>query len=266
MQNNLGEGGFTGITLILYFLWGINPGLSNMLLNIPLFFIAWRIFGKRTFIYTIIGTIFVSLTLYLFQLKPFQLNLSSDMTLVALFAGVFIGIGLGFIFRVGATTGGIDIIARILQKYFGISIGKTMLIFDICVITLSMFLVLDLVQGMYTLVSVYIAARIIDFIQEGAYSARGAWIISTVPKELSHKIMTEMNRGVTIFQAEGSYTKEKREVLYCVVGKKELYRLKHLIKEIDPTAFVTLTSVNEVIGEGFSLDEQNKPTKKHHKL
>src|SRR5690625_4971863 len=174
MPNNLGEGGFTGITLLLYFLFRWNPAITYLLFNIPMFFIGYKILGKVTFIYTLIGTISVSVFLNLFQRKPFIIHLENDMTLIALLAGVFIGIGLGIIFRFGGTTGGADIIARILNKYFGWSIGKSLFLIDFIVITISIFTYLNIVEGMYTLVVVYIGARVIDFIQEGAYSARGA--------------------------------------------------------------------------------------------
>src|SRR5699024_4371519 len=105
MQNNLSEGGFTGITLLFYFLWGWNPAISNILLNVPLFFIGWKFLGRNTFYYTIIGTVSVSVFLGIFQINPFPTYLQSDMTLAALFAGVFIGVGLGIIFRYGGTTG-----------------------------------------------------------------------------------------------------------------------------------------------------------------
>jgi len=259
MQNNLSEGGFTGITLLMYFLWGWDPAITNIILNIPVFFIGWKILGRQTFLYTLIGTFAVSLFLRLFQIKPFHIVLQSDMTLAALFAGVFIGIGLGIIFRYGGTTGGVDIIARIVHKYVGFSMGKTMFIFDFCIITLSVFTALDLVKGMYTLVAVYIAARVIDFIQEGAYAARGATIISEYSQAVADKIMKEMDRGVTVFHATGSFTGEKRNVLYCVVGKNEIIRLKSVIDSIDPHAFVAVTTVHEVIGEGFTLDENKNP-------
>src|SRR5699024_3616645 len=206
MQNNLSEGGFTGITLLLYFLFKINPAITNILLNIPIFFIGWKYLGRNTFFYTIIGTISVSVFLAVFQMQPFEINLQSDMTLAALFAGVFIGVGLGIIFRYGGTTGGVDIIARLVQKYLGWSIGKTMFLFDLIVISLSIFLILDLVEGMYTLIAVFVGARVIDFIQEGAYSARGVTIISVQSKDIAKKINEKMNRGVTILNGKGSYT------------------------------------------------------------
>lgn len=259
MQNNLSEGGFTGITLLFYFLWDINPAISNIVLNVPIFFIGWRYLGRNTFLYTIIGTVSVSGFLELFQTHQFSVYLQSDMVLAALFAGVFIGVGLGIIFRHGGTTGGVDIIARLVHKYIGWSIGKTMFLFDLIVITTSIFLILDLVEGMYTIVAVYVGARVIDFIQEGAYSARGATIISNKNNAISKEINTQMDRGVTILSGRGSFTGEKQNVLYCVVARNEIVQLKNLIDQIDPHAFVAVSSVHEVLGEGFTLDENKKP-------
>jgi uncharacterized membrane-anchored protein YitT (DUF2179 family) len=259
MQNNLGEGGFTGITLLFYFLWGWDPAITNILLNIPVFLVGWRFLGRNTFIYTIIGTFAVSVFLRIFQINPFPTNLQSDMTLVALFAGVSIGAGLGIIFRYGGTTGGVDVIARIVHKYVGWSMGKTMFLFDALVIITSVFTILELVQGMYTLVAVYIGARVIDFIQEGAYTARGATIISSHSEQISKRIHKEMDRGVTVLQGKGSYTGESRDVLYCVVARNEIVRLKNIIHTVDPHAFVALHSVHDVLGEGFTLDENKKP-------
>lgn len=259
MQNNLSEGGFTGITLLFYFLWDWDPAISYFIINVPMFFIGWKFLGRNTFLYTIIGTLAVSLFLALFQINPLQLHLQSEMTLVALFAGVFIGVGLGIIFRYGGTTGGVDIIARIVNKYSGWSIGRTMFIFDLVVITTSIFAILDLIEGMYTIVAVYIGSKVVDFIQEGAYSARGATIISSKSEEIAKRINIEMERGVTIIEGKGSYTGNKHNILYCVVGKSEFIRLKNMVNTVDPHAFVAVSSVNDVIGEGFTLDENKNP-------
>lgn len=259
MQNNLGEGGFTGITLLLYFLFNWDPSITYLLFNIPVFIIGWRELDKISFIYTIIGTLAVSGFLRLFQIKPYPIDLHSDMTLAALFAGVFVGVGLGIIFRYGGTTGGVDIIARILNKYAGWSMGKTLFIFDFFVIGTSILTYLELVEGMYTLLAVYIGVRVIDFIQEGAYSARGATIISKKYIEIADKINNEMERGVTILNGKGHYTQEEQKVLYCVVGKNEIVKLKNIILEVDPHAFVSVSSVHEVMGEGFTLDEKKNP-------
>jgi len=259
MQNNLGEGGFTGITLLFYFLWKWDPAISNFVLNVPVFFIGWKFLGRNTFIYTVIGTLAVSVFLAIFQINPFAIDLESDMTLAALFAGVFIGVGLGIIFRYGGTTGGVDIIARLVNKYAGWSMGRTMFLFDLLVISTSIATYLDMVQGMYTLLAVYIGARVIDFIQEGAYTARGATIISSRSDQIAESIMKEMDRGVTVLDGRGSFTGEKRDVRYCIVGRNEIVRLKNIINDIDPHAFVAMSSVHDVVGEGFTLDENKNP-------
>ncbi len=259
MQNNLGEGGFTGITLLLYFIWDLNPAITNIILNIPVFLIGLKYLGKNTFIYTIIGTLSVSVFLAVFQVYTLPIPLHSDMTLAALFAGVFIGVGLGIVFRNGGTTGGVDILARIVNKYLGWSIGRSMFLFDLLVISTSIITYLEYVEGMYTLLAVYIGARVIDFIQEGAYAARGAMIISKQNSEIAQGISEKLERGVTIIDGTGGYTQDIHHIIYCVVPKSEMMKLKNLIQEIDPHAFITFTSVHEVLGEGFTLDEDKKP-------
>ncbi|RAZ70191.1 YitT family protein [Planococcus maitriensis] len=259
IQNELGEGGFAGITLILYFLWNWDPALMNLLLNIPLFFIGWKLLGRKVFLYTIIGTVAVSVFLKIFLVYEVQIPLRDDLFLAALFAGVFVGMGLGIIFRYGGTTGGVDIIARLVQKYFGWSMGKTMFLFDALVILLSWLTFLDYRSMMYTLVAVFVGARVIDFVQEGAYSGRGALIISNSQEEIASRIAIEMDRGITILRGYGHFTKEEREVLYCVVARNELVRLKNIVNSVDPHAFVSLIEVHDVMGEGFTLDEQKQP-------
>ncbi|GIN92019.1 UPF0750 membrane protein YpjC [Siminovitchia terrae] len=260
MQNNLAEGGFTGITLLLYFLFQIDPSYSNLVLNIPLFAIGWKLLGKKSFLYTVIGTVAVSIFLFIFQRFQIAIPLDGDLFLAALFAGVFAGIGLGIIFRFGGTTGGVDIIARLIFKYKGISMGRTMFTFDATVILVSLLTYLDHKEAMYTLVAVFVGARVIDFMQEGAYAARGAMVISEKHYDkLAAAIMKEMGRGVTMLKGYGSFTKEKREVLYCVVGRNEIVNLKRIIHAIDPHAFVSVIVVHDVMGEGFTLDENKRP-------
>ena len=262
MQNSLGEGGFTGITLLIYNLTGISPSVTNILLNIPLFFVGYKLLGKRTFYYTIIGTIAVSVFIAIFEKYQLDIPLKDDLMLAALFAGVCIGAGLGIIFRYGGTTGGVDIIARLMFKYKGWSMGRTMFMFDFCVIVLSLLTYLDYKQAMYTLVLVYIGSRVIDFIQEGAYAARGVMIISNSNSEIATKINSEMERGVTLLKGMGSYTKQERDVIYCVVGSNEIVRLKGIITSVDPHAFVSVSIVHDVLGEGFTLDENKNPLDK----
>ncbi|MYL38019.1 YitT family protein [Halobacillus litoralis] len=259
IQNELGEGGFTGITLLLLYLFNWDPAIMNIVLNIPVLFIGWRILGRTTFLYSLIGIVAVSVFIALSQRFMITIDLSDDLTLASLFAGVFIGVGLGIIFRYGGTTGGVDIIARLINKYLGWSMGRAMFVFDALVIFVSAITYLEHVRGMYTLVAVFVGAKVIDFIQEGAYAARGTTIISEKSQEISQKVMQEMDRGVTVLDGRGSFSGSKRDVLYCVIAKNEIVRLKTIIEQIDPHAFVAVSHVHDVMGEGFTLDENKNP-------
>ena len=259
IQNELAEGGFTGITLILFFAFKWDPAIMNLVLNIPMFIIGWRMLGKRIFTYTVVGTISVSVFLKIFMKYQIDIHLEDDMFLVALFAGLFVGVGLGIIFRFGGTTGGVDIIARLAQLHWGWSIGKTMFMFDAAVILVSWYVYLDHRSVMYTLVALFVGARVIDFVQEGAYAARGAFIISDHQDAIATKIALEMDRGVTVFKGNGHFTKADRSILYCVIAKNEIMRMKNIITSIDPHAFVSVTDVHDVMGEGFTLDDQKQP-------
>ncbi|OEF99018.1 hypothetical protein BHF71_10180 [Vulcanibacillus modesticaldus] len=250
IANKLSEGGFTGIALLLNYIFGLSPSIMILLLNIPLFIIGWIKLGRNSMIYTIYGTLLVSLFLWLTE--DFQLPLN-DLLLAALFAGVSIGVGLGIIFRSGGTTGGVDIIARLAFKYFGISMGRTMFSFDAVVISLSA-IYIGIEKAMYTLVAVFVGARVIDFVQEGAYAAKAATIISDHAPEIASKIMKEMDRGATLLKGKGGYTGSEKEVLYCVVSRNELTRLKSIVHSIDKRAFVVVNDVHDVLGEGFEKD------------
>jgi uncharacterized membrane-anchored protein YitT (DUF2179 family) len=255
IANQLVEGGFTGITLLLKYLFDFNPAITNLVLNIPLFFIGWRVLGRNSFIYTIIGTLSVSLFLWVFQ--DFGLYLGDDLLLAALYAGVAVGVGLGIVFRFGGTTGGVDIIARLCFKYLGWSMGRTMFAFDLMVIAVSL-IYLDHKLAMYTIIAVFVGARVIDFMQEGAYAAKATIIISDSAPEIADKILKEMDRGATLLKGRGGYTGSHKEVLYCVVGRNEVIRLKNLVKQVDPYAFVAVNDVHDVLGEGFTHDENKR--------
>lgn len=259
MTNELTEGGFTGIALILYHLFGTSPALMNLIFNIPLFFVGYKLLGKLSFIYTLTGTLSVSLFLWLCERYPMHIDLKEDLLLASLFGGVFIGAGLGIIFRFGGTTGGVDILARLMKKYFDVPMGRTMFAFDCLVLIATYITIGDYIITMYTLVCVFVGSRVIDIIQDSGYSARGAMIISERHHEISDKINTLLERGVTIISAHGHYSKTERPIIYCVVPRNEITRLKQIINSIDPHAFVSLLDVHDVLGEGFTLDEFKKP-------
>jgi uncharacterized membrane-anchored protein YitT (DUF2179 family) len=247
----LSEGGVTGIAILLKYSLDISPSITTLVLNIPLFIIGWRTLGKKAMAYTILGTVSLSFFLWLTDDWPFPEP--SDPLLNVLYAGVTVGIGLGIIFRYGGTTGGVDIIARLCNKLFGWSIGRTIFAVDVMVIGASAF-VLDINKVLYTLVAVFVGSRVIDFIIEGAYASKAAMIISDRAPEIADKVMNELERGSTLLKGKGAYTGSDKEVLYCVVYRAELMRLTHIVKSIDPRAFIVVSRVSDVLGEGFRED------------
>lgn len=255
IPNELMEGGVTGITVLLNYAFNISPSISTMALNIPLFLVGMKILGKRQSVYTGLGIASLTLFLWLFELLidrgyvvPFHTE--HDYILAALYAGVTLGAGLGIVFRFGGTTGGSDIIARIINRKFGFSMGQIILSLDILIIGLSLFFI-PLERILYTLVAVFIASKVIDFIQEGAYAAKAFTIISDRAPDIANRISTEMDRGVTLIPAIGAYSMQAKYMVYCVVSRQEIRRLTGIAKSLDPRAFIIINDVNDVHGEGF---------------
>lgn len=255
IPNELMEGGVTGITVLLNYAFNISPSISTMALNIPLFLVGMKILGKRQSVYTGLGIASLTLFLWLFELLidrgyvvPFHTE--HDYILAALYAGVTLGAGLGIVFRFGGTTGGSDIIARIINRKFGFSMGQIILSLDILIIGLSLFFI-PLERILYTLVAVFIASKVIDFIQEGAYAAKAFTIISDRAPDIAKHISTEMDRGVTLIPAIGAYSMQAKHMVYCVVSRQEIRRLTGIAKSLDPRAFIIINDVNDVHGEGF---------------
>lgn len=260
VPNKLADGGLSGISLILRHFWGINMGLSTLILNIPLILLGYRFMGKRLLAYTIWGTVSLSFFLWFWRSVPIikQLDLEHDLFLSAISAGVLSGIGLGLVFRYNGTSGGTDIIARICQIKFGISSGKMLLFCDAVVLFASLSY-LDTKHMMYTLLASFILSRAMDTVQQGAYSARGLLIISDKYEQIGQMIDLKLERGFTYFKALGGYKQDEKRVIYVVVAPREIPAIKQLIKQEDPNAFVSILEVHEALGEGFTYKQ-----KRHH--
>ncbi len=262
MPNHLYEGGATGITLIIYYLFKIQPWIMNIVINIPLFLLGWRILGRKMLYYSLLGTFSVTIWLAIFEHLPFAINLQDDLILVSVLGGILMGLGLGIIFKAGGTTGGSDIIARIGHKYTSFSIGRIILSVDILVLALTVIVSKDLRSVLYTLIMVAIASRVIDFISEGGYGSKGIMIVSQKSQELAQAIDSEIEHGVTFIKAQGFYSKTDINMIYSVIYKSQLQEMKDLIHRIDPHAFITITDAHEVLGEGFTLDRNKQPLEK----
>ncbi|PIC99003.1 MULTISPECIES: YitT family protein [unclassified Sporosarcina] len=248
IPNMLSEGGVIGITIITYYLFEWSPGLVSFIINLALVAIGYKFFSKRTIIYTVITIIFSSIFLEL--TKNWGEQLGSDTLLAALFAGLFVGGGLGMIFRVGGTSGGATTVARMLQQWLGWSVGKAMLVIDISVILLSAF-VIGKEKAMFTLVAVYVGAKVIDKIVDGADDRKAVMIISKHQEDIRQELLTTMGRGVTILDGRGGYTLEKQAILYIIINQTEIVQLRRILERVDEDAYVTINNVQEIFKRGF---------------
>ncbi|MGT2754269.1 YitT family protein [Streptococcus ovis] len=262
MPNGLYEGGATGITLIIYYLFKIQPWIMNILINIPLFILGWKILGRQVLRYSILGTLAVTVWLAIFEKIPFVINLEGDLIIVSMLAGILAGTGLGIIFKAGGTTGGSDILARIGHKYTSYTIGQIILTIDILVLALTIIVSQDLRVVLYTMIQVTIASKVIDIISDGGYGSKGVMIISQKYEEIATAIDAEIERGVTFIKAQGFYSRKDTQMVYSVIYKSQLQETKDLIHRIDPHAFITITDAHEVLGEGFTLDKNKQPIEK----
>ncbi|MFC4599049.1 YitT family protein [Cohnella hongkongensis] len=255
LPNQLMEGGVTGIAVLLNYALDLPVSITSLAINLPLFVLGWRLLGKEAMVYTFAGTVLLSLFLWVAEslvergwLVPFRAE--QDFMLAVLYAGVTLGTGLGLVFRAGGTTGGADIIARIVHRTRSWSMGRIILSLDAAILGISLLLI-PKEKVLYTIVSVFIASRIIDYIQEGAYAAKAFTIMCRDPERLARRVTDVLDRGVTLMPAVGAFSGENRTVVFCVVGRFEIGKLKSLVRQHDRRAFIVISDVHDVLGEGF---------------
>ena len=261
------EGGATGITLITYYLFKIPVSLMNLLINIPLFVLAWKLLGKKSLYLSLLGTFSVSAWMAIFEAIPlshryhhFIFNaFKGDILLACIASGVVLGLGLGIIFNAGGTTGGTDILARIFNKYTSLSMGKLMLIVDAIVLITVVVVFQDVRTAMYTLFFILIDTLVIDLIGEGGFAGKGFLIVTSKPEEIAQKVSDDLGRGITFIRGMGYYSRKDLDIVYCVVSRNEMKQMKDIINQIDPFAFITISEAHEILGEGFTLDKEKQP-------
>jgi uncharacterized membrane-anchored protein YitT (DUF2179 family) len=251
VPGQLVSGGISGIAQIINHYISFPIGLMVFIGNIPLFILGWRFLGGPRFaLRTAVSIIAFSLLTDLLVLFIPAAGMTQDNVLNALFGAVLLGIGLGLVYRGQGTSGGSDILGRILNYRFGIPISQSYLITDTIVVLAGGF-AFGWEKALYGMVVIYVSGLAAEMASEGSSIFRTAMIVTNQPEQVTHQIMDVLERGVTILNGTGAYTGEPRTVLYCVITRAEVSQLKELIREVDPAAFMVIGTAHEALGEGF---------------
>ena len=251
ISGNLGEGGVTGIAIVLYYAFHISPALTNFVANAILIIIGYKFLSKKSTILTIIATVLISIFLSLTESWHVE---TGNVIINAVFGGTSVGLGIGIIVLAGGTTAGTTILARIANKYLDVSTAYALLFFDLIVVAISL-TVLPLSKALVTVISLYIGTKVMDYVIEGLNTKKAMTIISSKPEEVAKAIDEQVGRGLTILNGHGYYSREEKDVLYVVVAKTQVTRAKRIIKKIDKNAFLVIHDVRDVYGNGFLIDE-----------
>lgn len=251
ISGNLGEGGVTGIAIVLYYAFHISPGITNFVLNAILIIVGYKYLSKRSTYLTIFATVLISIFLGLTETWHVE---TGNVVINAVFGGTCVGLGIGIIVLAGGTTSGTVILARIVNKYLDISTPYALLFFDLIVVLISL-TEIPLVKCLVTVMSLYIGTKVMEFVIEGLNTKKAMTIISSRPNEVAKAIDQQVGRGLTILNGHGYYTREEKDVLYVVISKTQVSRAKRIIKNIDENAFLVIHDVRDVYGNGFLLDE-----------
>lgn len=249
--HSIAPGGLTGLAIVINTIISIPLWIINLVFNIPLFIWAYKILSKKDCLKTIVGIIF--LTLFLNITAPLSsLNATNDPLLATIAGSIVMGISLGLIFRVNGSTGGTDLIGLLTNKYIPtLSIPILMGIADFIVVSLSGIVSKEIEIALYSALSLYITVKVSDILIEGFNFSKSFTIISNKSSEIIQAIIDDLDRSATLLSGKGAYLKEDTDVILVVVSKKEVVTLKHLVKNIDPNAFIIITDIHEALGNGF---------------
>lgn len=251
ISGNLGEGGVTGIAIVLYYAFHISPAITNFVANALLIIVGYKFLSKKSMLLTIVATVLISLFLSLTESWHVE---TGNIIINAIFGGSCVGLGIGIIVLAGGTTAGTTILAQIANKYLDVSTAYALLFFDLIVVLISL-TVLPLQMALVTVISLYIGTKVMEYVIEGLNTKKAMTIISSKPDQVAKAIDEQVGRGLTILDGRGYYSREEKDVLYVVVAKTQVSRAKKIIRKIDNQAFLVVHDVRDVYGNGFLADE-----------
>ncbi|MGI5985223.1 MAG: YitT family protein [Clostridiales bacterium] len=244
------SGGVTGIAMIVNYLTGAPVGIMIVVINIPLFIIAFRNYGWSFMAGSLWGMLTSSVAIDLLSfVTP---DITAEPFLAAVYGGILTGLGLGIVYTTGSTTGGTDVIAKLIREKFPyVNFGTMILALDGAVIAAYAAIFRKYENAMYTVIAVYIAARVIDLVLYGSSQSKLCHIISEHSDDIKMAIVQKLHRGVTVLQGKGAYSGQDKQILLCVVKRQQIVEIKKIVKNIDQRAFVIVTDTRDVFGEGF---------------
>ena len=255
--NNLAAGGVTGAAIVVNAIFPkLSVGLLTLIMNVALFAVAFMFIDGNFGVKTIYASLGLSVILWAIEKMLNPVAMTNDVMMATIFGTIISAIGMAFVFNENASTGGTDILAKILNKFFHLDIGKSLLVVDF-VITFASALVFGIDLGLYAILSVILLGILVDRFIEGFNACKSIFIISEKNKEISQFVMNELDRGCTFLKGEGAYTNNETKVLYAVVSRNQFIKLKNYIKKIDHKAFIAVGEVHEVLGEGFKDIKQD---------
>ncbi|MFZ3172108.1 MAG: YitT family protein [Carboxydocellales bacterium] len=248
VPNKIAAGGVSGIAIIIHYLAHLPVGATMLIMEIPLFIASMRFLGFGFGIRTLLGA--VSLPFFIDGFAPYLQKVTENNLLASLYGGIFVGVGIGIVFRSKGSTGGTDELAALIHRFIKIPLGQILLVLDGLIIA-GAGIVFGLESALYALITVFVTSRVIDVVQEGLSVVRAALIISDYSEDIAKGILGRLNRGATALEGTGLYTGKRREILLAVVSQSEVSLLKEVVYEVDADAFLIVADVHEVLGEGF---------------
>lgn len=257
LPHHMLSGGISGIAMILHFMFNLPIGGLVALLNVPIFYAAYKFLDRESVFIGLYGMIIFSAVIDATSFLV-SYNVTDDILLAAIFGGALTGVGGGLVFRVNGNTGGADIIAVIVKKYYALDVGSVMFAINVLLMTISAVL-FGFKPAMYTLISMYVGATVIDRVIEGFNRKKTVMIISDHCEEIADAILSEIGRGVTFLQGEGAFTHQEKKLIFVVVTLIQIAKIKVIIQTTDPQAFIIIQDATEVSGHGFTL-----PSTKHN--
>jgi len=250
VPNRISQGGFSGLAIVINYLTDLPVGAINLALNVPILLIAFKFIGKKFVLKTLWVTVLLSVIIDLVALIPYEYT--SDTLLASIFSGALLGAGVALVAARGSTTGGTDVLSKLLRLVFPhISYGKLVMFSDMVVIAISAIVFRSIESALYAAVVIFVSSKVIDYILYGMAKSKMLMVVTDRADEISQELVNNSPRGVSIIPAKGAFTGQEKNMLICVLRSNEVAPAIKLIKSIDPNTFTIITEANEIIGKGF---------------